>query len=317
MALFAAALLVSFAATPMGFPDGLEMLEANAANAEQFVSDIRAYHNAELAAMALLQAELANTENRPTPERAKNIREELALRATRLGNVYMVALNHFPNNARLHNYYGELLYDTLGDSAEAIKQWNQALANDDDCDLAMNNLALHFIHVGRYDIGIKYMDEALKRDKKNPDYLFNMVQIYMVHFPEVEKLRKWKRSKVYKEAMKLSSQAVKYAPDDYDLLQDYAMNFFAAENFGEDPDWDDAAKAWEAARAKAHRQDETFNCWLNEGRVRLRNDDFSGAVRCLEEAVKLMPNSQIANELLHKAQEFATSHPEKGRKSKK
>jgi len=317
MTLVTAVLFAALSATPLGFPDGLAHLEANVANPEQFASDVRAYHTMELGAIALLQAELASRETPPTPERVQAIREDIAQRVSRLRNVYVTALNQHPENARLRNYYGELLYDTLGEYAGALKEWNLALTYDEDCHQAMNNLSLHYFHEGRYDIGLQYLDEALKRDKKNPDYLYNMVQMYMVHFPEVERLRKWKRSKVYKEAMKLSEQAVKYAPEDFDIVQDHAMNFYAAENFGVDPDWEDAAEAWEAARARAQKQPELFNCWLNEGRVRLRGEDYAEAVRCLEEALKLNPESEVCQELLGTAKGLLESGGEKGKKSPK
>ena len=223
---------------------------------------------------------------------------------------YESALRQYPRNPRLLTYYGELLYDRYGDHVGALRQWHLALTMDSKHAAAYNNLALHHFHVGEYDTGLRHMDAALKYDKKNPDYLYNMGNFYLAHFPQVADLRGWKKDRVYKEAMKLSERAIQQAPEDYDLLQDYAVNFYAAENFGLSSDWDKAAKAWQAARAQARSEDERFYCWLNEGRVWLRAETPEKAIPCLEEALRLRPDSVPARQLLDAIREAPESGDE-------
>lgn len=220
---------------------------------------------------------------------------------------YETGLEVYAGSARLHNYYGELLYDIYGEQAAALKHWNLALSYDDKLSAPYNNLGLHFFHNGLYEEGLRNLDTALKLERDNPDYLFNMAQIYLVHFPQIQRLRKWNdKEKVYKEAMKFSMKAAKLAPDDYEILQDLAVNYYAAENFGVKPDWKAAAKAWQTARAQARTQDERFYTWLNEARVWIRDERKDQARTCLEEALALRPQSDIAQQLLQQVGGGAT-----------
>jgi tetratricopeptide (TPR) repeat protein len=127
-----------------------------------------------------------------------------------------------------------------------------------------------------------------------------MVQVYLAHAPQVAKLRKWSEKRLYRKAMDYSEKAARLAPDDYELQQDYAVNFFAAENFEVEADWKDAAKAWQGARARTQRPDQVFYTWLNEGRVWLRAGKPDLARSALEQAVALRPESEVAQSLLQK-----------------
>jgi len=302
MTWIAAAAAAVLSVTPLGFPDGLEHLEKNAGDPAQFVDDIRAYHNVELAAIELLKSEYARLRGPESAARREEIQKDVQVRLGRVRAVYEAALNKYSTDCRLRSYYGELLYDNLAEYAGALKEWNLALTYDEKCHRAMNNLALHYVHSGRYDIGLEYMDEALDLDRKNPDYLYNIAQIYLVHFPQVAQLKGWKKTKVYKKAMKYSEDALKYQPDDYDLASDYAMNFYTAENFGIEPDWDDARDAWEAARALASTPEEEFFCWVNQGRVLLRDDVYDEAAVCFRKALDIKGDSEIVQELLRQTE---------------
>ena len=106
---------------------------------------------------------------------------------------------------------------------------------------------------------------------------------------------------MYKEAMKLSKQAAELRPTDYELAQDYAVNFFAAAQLGVEADWAKAAAAWQDARARATQLDQVFYTWLNEARSWLNGSENTKAAACLQEALKIDPNNAIARQLLEKA----------------
>jgi len=270
---------------------------------ERFVTEIRTFDQAQqvLANAAQQQAEelLEKGEKAQAEERMQQARQHIGL----VRQAYELALQHARDDARLHNYYGELLYDRYGEQVRALREWNTAMSLDSKLSAPYNNLGLHYFHVGVYDMGLENLDHALKLDPKNPDYLYNLAQVYLVHFPQIGKLRGWKdRKKVYREAMKLSKKAAKLAPGEFPLLQDYAVNFFAAENFGVDANWKDAAKAWQAARAHARNEAETFYTWLNEGRAWIRAGRNEEAKTCIEEALKIFPGSEVAQNLLRKTQ---------------
>ena len=102
--------------------------------------------------------------------------------------------------------------------------------------------------------------------------------------------------------MRFSKDAARYAPNDYVLLADYAVNFYAAENFDIEADWLEAAKAWEAARAKATSVQQRFYTWLNEARVLGMAGDWRRAGERSGEALKLRPDNESAQALLDRAQ---------------
>jgi tetratricopeptide (TPR) repeat protein len=211
---------------------------------------------------------------------------------------YEFVLKHYPNNARALTYYGEVLYDRFGELDGAVRAWHLAVSLDPKLSVPLNDLGIHCCHAGEYAMGLSYYDKALKLEPNNPDYLFNLAQTYLVNFPQVEKIRKWKKEKVYREAMKLSKKAATLDPKDFELVQDYAFNFFVAENFGVKADWKDAARAWQQAREVARTEDERFNAWLNEGRVWIRAKNKTQARTCLEAALKIHTNNEVVKQLL-------------------
>lgn len=229
--------------------------------------------------------------------KGQDIRRRLAL----IREAWEFVLGYYPNNARANNYYGELFYDYLGDQWKGLEYWKLAVKFDEDLGLAHNNLGLHYFHQGQYDKGLRHLGTALGLEPKNPDFLFNVAQIYLNYFPQLEKKYDMNRKKVYKEAIRMSRDAAKYAPDEFDLLQDYAVNFYAAENFGVEADWEEAAEAWEKARAYAPNAQSRFFTFLNEGRVWLRAKKPERAAVALEEAKRLRPDSEVTSQLLDQA----------------
>ncbi len=234
--------------------------------------------------------DLAATQQAGIPKRRDLIR-----------TAWVYVTDRYPNNARALNYYGEFLYDYGKDQAKALQNWRVAVKLDDELAATHNNLGIHFFHTGDYRNGLKHLQRALELEKDNPDFLFNMSQMYMIFFPQLGPMLDLSKEKIYKEAMRMSKKAAELVPDDYDLLLDYATNFYAAENFGIESDWEAAALAWQRARPHASTEIQTFYTFLNEGRTWLRSDKKQNAVKPLEEAAALRPDSQVAKQLLNKA----------------
>ena len=226
--------------------------------------------------------------------------EEAKQRMELVRGAYLEILKHYPENARTCNYLGELLYDSFGASTKAIELWKLAMKYDDKLSAPMNNLAIHYGHIGAYGESLKLFGKALELEPDNPDYLFNLVQFYMLHYDVLEREFKVSRKKLYKEAIKMSRRAIKNSPDDFSLRKDYAMNFFAAVNFGVKANWRTAAKAWRDAREIAPNETESFGTWLNEARVWIKQPSYSKAEKCIEEALKIHPDSDAAKRLLEK-----------------
>ena len=228
--------------------------------------------------------------------------EDAERRITNLRKAYEEFFSHYPKNARARTYYGELLYDRFGEIAGAVQNWKMAEHLDEKLALPLNDLATHYCNNGDYQLGLRYFERALKIEPRNPDFLFNLTQAYLSDSPQVKRFYKWDDARLYREAMETSRKAMEADPEDFELAKDYAVNFFAAERFGIQADWGKAAAAWRRSRELARTDDERFYTWLNEARVSLFDSRADHAVSCLEEALRIRPQSIPAQRLLEKAQ---------------
>lgn len=231
--------------------------------------------------------------------------DDIEHRLALIEEAWRFVLQHYERNARANNYFGEFLYDYKGQQNAAERLWRFALLDDEDLGSAHNNLGLHLMHTGRYTEGLRHLGRALKLEPKNPDYLYNAAQTYLIYFTQIEKRFKMTRKKIYKEAMRFSRKATKYAPDDFEILKDYATNFYAAENFGIEADWTAASEAWAQARTCAETLQNRFFTLLNEGRTWIRAKRWAKAAERLEQALELRPGSTVTQRLLEEARSNA------------
>jgi Tfp pilus assembly protein PilF len=221
-------------------------------------------------------------------------------RVSHVDQVYKVLLERYPKNARALNYYGEFLYDYRGEKMNGVRYWKEAVANDPKLALAYNNLGIHYSHSGQFAFGIENYNKAIELDSENPDFKFNLAQLYLAYTPSVAKELKWDEAKVFKEGMKLSKAAAELKPSDYKLQEDYATNFYVAERVKVKLDWADAAAAWRRARGAAQVNAQVFFTWLNEARAWMKKPDKGKAEACLLEALKIDPNNAVATRLLER-----------------
>lgn len=286
------------AALPAVADGFLAPLKAITGDEQKFVDQMWTVGQAELDRIKTLQYQIENRKLN-SADMAKAIRE-IPQHVANLKALSEYSMQRYGHNARVRNFRGTVLYDALGKETEGVKEWLVAVSLDKNYSDPYNNLGMYYFHVGRYTLGFQNMDRALKLEPKNPDYCFNMAQSYLIFRQQTAKARGWSLKKVYKEAMKLSKKAAELAPDDFQILQDYAVNFLAAENFGVKANWHKAAEAWQAARSHAPGKEERFYTWLNEGRVWRYDGDKKNALRCLKEALALRPNSEVTQRLIDK-----------------
>jgi tetratricopeptide (TPR) repeat protein len=226
------------------------------------------------------------------------IQNRLHSRLQNVQQAYEIVLSHYPRNPRAINHYGDFLYDIIHDEAKALTLWHLSAQLDSSYGDPRNNLGLHYVHQGNYERGFEYLNQALELEPENPDYLYNVVQVYLVHFHALQSRFQFDKKKLYKEAMKLSKKATTLAPEDYEYAQDYATNFYASEQFGVQVNWSEAAEAWQRARAIAPDAESTFFCWLNEARAWIRDGKTERAREALQAALALNPESEAAQNLL-------------------
>ena len=225
--------------------------------------------------------------------------EEADRRTRLLVEAYETFLGRYPDNARAVNYYGEVLYDYAGDQTKGVEMWLRAEKLDPNLSMPANNLGIHYCHGGEYEKGFAYLDKALRLEPDNPDYHFNVAQIYLINRPQVMAYYKWDEKKLYEEAMRHSRLATELSPQDYSLAEDYAVNFFASVNLPSvKVNWKEAADAWVRARGLARQSDKVFFTWLNEARASIRGKDFSRAEQCLLKALEIRPDNKLCQQLL-------------------
>jgi tetratricopeptide (TPR) repeat protein len=291
------------------FPTELSHLNAFVSDEAQLVDAVRQFDILQQALIRWdedLASEAARDGNQEEVERrVELIRERREL----MEKAYKVLLAHYPKNARALNYYGEFLYDQRGEEAGAIQHWKLAIAEDSKLSLPHNNLGIFYTHSGDYQRGLAEYQKAAELEPDNADFKFNLAQMYLINWPQVKEILKWDDARVFKEAMKLSKEAAELRPADYELQQDYAVNFFAAERFGAKVDTKSAAAAWQEARKRATEMDEVFFTWLNEARVWMAVPDYERAIPCLKKALEIVPSSEVVQRLLAKAEQAVAENP--------
>lgn len=299
----AACLHTAFSADQTQLPPELAFIQDIIDDEDQTITAVRKFDRVQqsLASwdMDIAQELGGKGDTEAADERAESARTRIGL----IDQAYRIVLHTYPENSKALTFHGELLYDHFGDQNTAIKNWRLAAAFDRELSAPHNNLGLHYFHTGDYRLGLRELDRALELDGELSDYHYNMAQIYLVHGPQIAEMRGWDQKRIYREAMKHSKKAAELAPRDYDLQQDYAVNFFAAENFDVAADWKEAAEAWSTARARARNQTEEFYTWLNEARVWIEHGDAKRAEPCLQAALAIMPDSGVALGLLEKLRE--------------
>ena len=308
------ALLVGICAVAQAqdLPEQIKDLAPVLESQKEFADGMRAWGKTEIATATGDLDEAKTLLRKRMPDEAKAKKQSAVDRVKKVREAYEFALAKYANDATLHNAYGELLYDQFGDNAGALREWNLATSLDNKYAPPYNNLGLDQCHTGDYAIGVKNLERALELDPKNPDFMFNLAQIYIVNAPQVAEIKKWKPKKVYDHAMKLSKEATELDASDYQLAEDYAMNFFAAERFDVEADWAKAAEAWQRARPLAGRADRTALTWMNEARCWIRAEKPQQARPCLEEVLKIVPESAVAKQLID-----SIDHPQPGDNAKK
>ena len=278
--------------------DELNVLKQYLGDRESFEKKVYTFDKLHMAIARGLFKNAQTYEKAGKTEEAYEAAEAAQHHISLVKQAYALGLDTFGDSALLHNYYGEFLYDTLGEANKAATYWKQALQMDSSCARAQGNYGMYALHNGMYATGFDSMEKALRLEPDNPNFLYNMVQVYFTYSLYLMESRKFTREKIFKDAMKMSKRAARLLPEDFDVCRDYALNFFLGEEYGVNVKWKDAAQAWRDARRSARTKAETFNTWLNEARVHKRNEDEKKAVECLNKAQAIWPESPVVKQLI-------------------
>lgn len=307
-------IVIAAAATgAAGLPPAYSKLESLLDDAPRFADALHAMGKLEQARarIAIERGDLLERTGDVTG--AEAARGEGQARRTMLRDAYEFAVERFGGDAPLFNHYGELLYDHFGDVNGAIVAWNKAISLDSGLAAPYCNLGVHHCETGQFALGLQYLDRALDLEPRNASYCFNLAQVYLNGREKAADARGWKMDKLYKEMLKLSKRAAELAPDDFEIVQDYAVLHLAAEKFGAKTDWNEAAAAWARTRRLARGLNEWFFTRLNEARVWELAGQNDCGLRCLNEGLRFHPGNASARALLEELKEGGAPDGRAGR----
>lgn len=217
-----------------------------------------------------------------------------------IDKMYIFALEKFPDEVEVYDEYGAFLYDYKKDIINAVKIWERGYAISPESPSINNNLAMHYFHFGEYEKGWHFLQNALKYGEDDPNILYNLAQIYFLYRYQIQAFTGWSLKKIYEDGMNFSKRSAELAPNDFEILKDYALNFFVAFQFNQPFDGKSCVLAWQKARKVARNNDEVFHTWVNEARAWLAIGKLKDAKKCLTEALKIKPDSEIVKDILKK-----------------
>ncbi|MCX8063989.1 MAG: hypothetical protein N3G21_02315 [Candidatus Hydrogenedentes bacterium] len=230
---------------------------------------------------------------------------------------YNLALELFPKEIEVYDEYGAFLYDYKKDILNAVKIWERGYLLSSEHPSINNNLALHYFHYGDYEKGWHHLQKALEFGKDDPNILYNSAQIYFLYRNQIRAFTGWAFEKIYGDGMEFSRRSAELASDDFEIVKDYALNFFVAFQFNLPFDGKNCIIAWQNARKVARTEDEVFYTWVNEARAWLAIGKLKEAKKCLIEAQKIRPDSEVVKNILQKIESGEIEKEIKGEESTK
>ena len=217
---------------------------------------------------------------------------------TELESTYETYLEAHPDDARVHNLFGNVCADLLKDEQRALSHWEMAVELDPDYADAHNNIGTYWLHFGESGKAMERFRKAVKLDPTGADYHFNLGQAYYLFRYVAQEKYGWSLDEVFERAIEESRTGSELKPDDFKLAEDYAMTFFGAAGFGVTPDWDAARAAWNRCRTLAGNGGQEFTILLNMARVELRAGAPADVRKYAQEALALKPGNAVAQRLI-------------------
>ena len=242
-------------------------------------------------------------------EDAARVFQSMRQRHRTIQDAYLFVLNHYPENAKANNYYGDALFDFAGQEMKAVEYWRKATVADAGFAPPFVSLGNHYTHEGNYAEGFAAFDKAIAAQPDDPEAYYHLVQVYLINWPDLEKILDKSGSQLYSDAMQMSEKATLLAPDDFELARDYALNFFAGDRMQATVDWPKAAQAWERANTLAPSTTMRFQTWLYQARAHIRSENHDAAEKALLAALEIYPDNELAQELLQKVRTRKAPEP--------
>ncbi|MCH8164781.1 MAG: tetratricopeptide repeat protein [Planctomycetes bacterium] len=163
-----------------------------------------------------------------------------------------------------------------------------------------NELGLLHMRDQNFEKAFAAFRSAIEHEPQVAEYHFNLAYLLGNAREAALAATGYTASELFEEMQRESRIARALKPNDYEIAESYATNFQMAEKFGETPDGEKAAAAWEyclALRRKEYLLNPT--AWsrvlevpplLQLGRIALQSNDREQAKAYFEEALDLIPD---------------------------
>jgi len=138
---------------------------------------------------------------------------------------YLDFLQRHPNHVGAHLAYGSFLNDT-GNEEDALTEFERARELDPKNPTPWNQLANHYAHEGPLKKAFEYYEKAIELAPAEPVYYQNLADIVYLYRKDAREIYKIDEQQVFDKSLALYGQAMKLAPDDFDLAQDVAQTYY-------------------------------------------------------------------------------------------
>jgi tetratricopeptide (TPR) repeat protein len=188
--------------------------------------------------------------------------EALRTQAQSIAHDYDRLLAGSPNFAAGYAAYGYFL-GKVGMQKESIGMLLKANQLDPNIPLVKNQIGNYLAETGKPIEAAEYFLAAIKLEPKEPLYHYQLGTLLTVGRDTFLKSGEWTRAALDHAMHNAFKQASELAPDRFEYAYRYAMSFYDLEN----PDWNEALKAWGALEEKAQTSVERQTMRLHAANV--------------------------------------------------
>jgi len=182
---------------------------------------------------------------------------------------------------------------------EAAEEWRKVIELEAKFPYAYNNLGSLYNHMGRDLEAIALFLKAIELKPDDPMFYTNLAANYSLHKQEVAEKFGWTTQRVFEETVACYRKALELAPKDKLIAHELATQYVLAKRFGVADTADEAIAAWRYYLKLNLKPNERGAAFRSMGRIYLKEKrDYAEAMKCFEQAMKLMPDA--TNELLLK-----------------
>ena len=204
---------------------------------------------------------------------------------------YEEFLGKHPKHADARLAYGSFLSE-IGETEEAIEQWEKVREIAPERPAAWNNLANMYGHMGPVRKAIHYYEKAIELDPTEPVYLQNMATTVYLFRKDVMLMYRINEEQVFNKALELYRKARALDPENFLLASDYAQSYYGIKPLRTE----DAIAAWKYALKIADSDVEKQGVYLHLARVELNSGLFAEAQQHLD--LVTHPNMQDLKDVL-------------------